>query len=552
MKRIKMSLLIAFASLFLLAHSAFGIILFEDDFSTDKGWIYGTEWQRGAATSSSGHDSGYGDPANDHSATADDMIAGTVIGGNVSIALHSFYYLTSPIINCSSVSSVTLSFWRWLNSDYTPYMESVVEVYNGSSWTVIFTSGDSGIEDSSWTYWQADVSAYAAYNANFRVRFGHTVTDSGVFVMSGWNIDDFVVSTEGGGGGGGADAYESDDTPGTAKWITVDGGAQARGFHDNGDLDYIKFNATAGETYTIYTYNLGDSDTILTLYDTDGTTYIDSDDDGGIESLASLIEWTCPSSGTYYIRVEEFYSDYGSTYTYNIEVTTGTGGGGGDSYENDDTFSQANPIVPNGPAQSHNFANSGDFVDFVSFNAKAGVTYEIYTFDLGPDCDTYLFLAYINGLTNIAASNNNSGLGLDSKITWQCKKSGLYYIVVINNSFINTPDTYYKLKVKSLKTESTGFMTLSIFGVFPTLFKPKEVEITSIYFGGEVLKNGIVVISDIFGNIIKTWESDDTSGKKFLEWDGKNDNNDDVEPGLYIISIEADEVNKKLRVVLVR
>jgi len=43
--------------------------IWEDDFSTDKGWDLGTYWQRGQATSSSGHSSGNPDPADDHSPT---------------------------------------------------------------------------------------------------------------------------------------------------------------------------------------------------------------------------------------------------------------------------------------------------------------------------------------------------------------------------------------------------------------------------------------------------------------------------------------------------
>ncbi len=167
-------------------------VLFFDDFSTDQGWSYGTEWSRGSATASSGHSWGNPDPALDYSASADNYVAGAMIGGNVSTSLHSFYFLTSPVINAAATAALELRFRRWLNSDYLGYMESVVEVYDGGSWVQIFTTGAVGATDAAWVEEIYDVSAYA--NASFQVRFGHMVGAAGVFLVSGWNIDDVQVA----------------------------------------------------------------------------------------------------------------------------------------------------------------------------------------------------------------------------------------------------------------------------------------------------------------------------------------------------------------------
>ena len=101
--------------------------LFKDDFSEDLGWDYGPEWGRGP-TSSGGTGYGSPDPANDHTSSDDNYVAGVVIGGTASTSLHGYYYLTSPVINTGGASNLRLIFWRWLNSDYTPYMQNVVEV----------------------------------------------------------------------------------------------------------------------------------------------------------------------------------------------------------------------------------------------------------------------------------------------------------------------------------------------------------------------------------------------------------------------------------------
>jgi hypothetical protein len=46
--------------------------------------------------------------------------------------------------------------------------------------------------DSAWSLQSFDVSAYS--NASFRVRFGHTVTSFGAYTVSGWNVDEVLLS----------------------------------------------------------------------------------------------------------------------------------------------------------------------------------------------------------------------------------------------------------------------------------------------------------------------------------------------------------------------
>gem|GEM_PF-1532875 len=164
---------------------------FFDDFSTDLGWNYGPEWERGYATLSSGHVYGFPDPAFDHSPSSDNILAGVVIGGNASTVVHDFYFLTSPVINAEGIPSLEFRFWRYLNSDYLPFMESVVEVFDGTNWVRIYSNGGAGVNDSYWQEQVYDVTAYA--NPNFQVRFGHYVGSAGVYVVSSWNVDDVYI-----------------------------------------------------------------------------------------------------------------------------------------------------------------------------------------------------------------------------------------------------------------------------------------------------------------------------------------------------------------------
>ena len=117
------------------------------------------------------------------------------------------------------------------------------------------------------------------------------------------------------------DRYEPDDTYQEATRIPTDGTRQTHNFEPAGDRDWVKFEAASGTQYTIETSNLAsDSDTYIYLYDRDGTTEIDRDDDGGA-GRASEITWTCPRSGTYYVMIRHYRSSaHGPDTQYDISV----------------------------------------------------------------------------------------------------------------------------------------------------------------------------------------------------------------------------------------
>ncbi len=167
---------------------------FETFANNNAGWTLGTQWAIGPAAVSSGHNYGNPDPSTDHtSATADNGVAGVVLGGNASTAVHSAYYLVSPVIDLSAAPGpVYLAYWRWLNSDYAPYMVNTVDVYNGTAWVTIWTSGGfPGVTDNTWSKQFHTVTNHK--NAAFQVRFGFSVS-SGAYTVSQWNVDDVQLT----------------------------------------------------------------------------------------------------------------------------------------------------------------------------------------------------------------------------------------------------------------------------------------------------------------------------------------------------------------------
>ena len=170
-------------------------IVFSEDFSSNSaGWTLGTEWGIGPAMASPPRGCGNPDPAMDTSSSADNGVAGVVIGGMAAQVIHPTYYITSPPMDTSAVAgSLFLSYQRWLNSDYTPYMQNFVEVYDGTTWNVVWQTGSSpGIQDSAWALQSHDITAFKA--TNMQVRFGFLIGSGGVFNCASWNIDDVLIA----------------------------------------------------------------------------------------------------------------------------------------------------------------------------------------------------------------------------------------------------------------------------------------------------------------------------------------------------------------------
>ncbi|MEO7328031.1 MAG: hypothetical protein ABI193_05605 [Minicystis sp.] len=172
-----------------------GQVYFTEDFSNNAlGWTLGTEWQIAPAAVSSGGAFG-ADPAVDHGSTETNGVAGVVIGGNEEPTVHAPYYIESPPVDVSAATGkVFLTFYRWLNSDYVPYMRNMVEAFDGTAWVEVWTSGPPpGVQDSpptgqGWTFQSFDITAYK--NAGLRVRFGYEILQNGVYTIGSWNLDD--------------------------------------------------------------------------------------------------------------------------------------------------------------------------------------------------------------------------------------------------------------------------------------------------------------------------------------------------------------------------
>ncbi|MFO7792060.1 MAG: hypothetical protein R6W73_03650 [Candidatus Saliniplasma sp.] len=174
-------------------------LVFEDGFETDKGWMISEgEWEVGPPEGLGG-ENGNPDPVNAYEGS-------NVLGydlsnnGDYENSISSTMWATSPTIDLSGSTGVTLEFQRWLNLEENQYDKGYIEVYDGSSWQQIWENPSSTITENSWNNQSYDISEYADGNDNFQVRFGLGPTDEG-WTYSGWNIDNLQIKKEGAGNG---------------------------------------------------------------------------------------------------------------------------------------------------------------------------------------------------------------------------------------------------------------------------------------------------------------------------------------------------------------
>lgn len=310
--------------------------------------------------------------------------------------------------------------------------DTVMVLYDTDATTVIAVNDDSGGSLASRIDW------IAPSGGTYYVRIYHYSGNFG----NDTNYDLRVIGI----GNPLADVYEIDNTPPQATLLNLDTTQSNHNFHEAGDVDWVRFSATADINYIIETLNLGTrSDTVLELYDTDATTLLSFDDDGG-GNLASRIAWVAPANGTYYARVRHFSSStFGANTDYDLRLIQGNTGPG-DNYEPDNTFTQASPIVTDGTSQTHNFHIPAD-VDWVRFSTTLGGAYTIQTLNLGPASDTVLELYDTNG-TTLLEVNDDGGVGLASRITWTAPANGTYFVKVRHYlASASGNDTNYDLQV---------------------------------------------------------------------------------------------------------
>jgi hypothetical protein len=105
---------------------------------------------------------------------------------------------------------------------------------------------------------------------------------------------------------------------------------------------------------------------------------------------------------------------------------------GGDEWEGDDTRATAR-LVALDRQYDHALSPAGD-VDWIAFDALAGINYSVETFELwGAGADTTLGL-YDGAGTLLASNDNQTPADPSSKVVWACPATGRYYAAIRDKS----------------------------------------------------------------------------------------------------------------------
>ena len=191
------------------------------------------------------------------------------------------------------------------------------------------------------------------------------------------------------------------------------------------DRDYFAFEATQDEFYQL-DVTLGTlQDSVLDIFDADGT-WLDGNDDYG-NSTASRLIWNAPSTGTYYIQVTSFYASTG-TYTLTIAIPDLV-----DDHPN--SVDNATPVEI-GVATQGAVDYEGDG-DYFAFEATQDEFYQLDV-TLGTLQDSVLDIFDADGTW--LDGNDDYGNSTASRLIWNAPSTGTYYIQV--TSFYASTGTY--------------------------------------------------------------------------------------------------------------
>lgn len=240
------------------------------------------------------------------------------------------------------------------------------------------------------------------------------------------------------------------------------------------DVDYYSFNALAGDrvyisTMTSATTN-GSTDSYVTLYASDTVTVIEFDDnDGSLGASSSVIAGALiPSSGTYYIKVNQPTSTSLRNYFLYVNSIAASPTA---EVEPNNLVTEATPVPTSGHISG--VVNPAADVDLYSINLTAGESVCL-TLDPNPERDAttwngVLGMGVFGTPTSTLVINDASIVSPNAEsFIITVKATATYYIYVAANASGGDPSYTYNLSVARY-APTTGY------ALYPSLDIPKTI-----------------------------------------------------------------------------
>ncbi|MCP4542818.1 MAG: DUF2341 domain-containing protein [Chloroflexi bacterium] len=310
-------------------------------------------------------------------------------------------------------------------------VDTVLQLYDTDGELMLEENDDYLLHsDASRIVWTARATGWYYARIN---HFDHTYDPSYSLVCGNY----YLVAVESNACAISTDDYEPDNFYSQAIRVPVDGSVLTRTFHMVADKDWVSFQALAGKVYTITTSQLSaDVDTVLQLYDVDGVTMLEENDDTSstdVSSGASRIVWKAPVDGRYYARINHVDHTYDPRISltcggqYLVAVETSACLTPADEYESNNFFTEAKEIPTDGTVQTHTLHTTAD-KDWLTFYAWGRQVYSITTFQLGPDVDTVMRIYDMDGVTLLTENDDYADGSKASGIEWRAPADGWYFI----------------------------------------------------------------------------------------------------------------------------
>lgn len=208
-----------------------------------------------------------------------------------------------------------------------------------------------------------------------------------------------------------------------------------------GDVDYFRFFAKRGLVYEVLTRDLDwGVDTFITLYDADGNV-LEMNDDVVELSRASLINFSAPDDGFYFVGVENHDPNDPADQTYSLEIRevlgppTPTPVASIDDCEPNDSF-DSTCVIDLSTVYDFDFVPSSRTVadqDYFRFPVKQNLYYACETFNLSALNDTVMTLysePEEESTVNYNDDKDSEGGDLGSEAEYMATYTGWLYVLV--------------------------------------------------------------------------------------------------------------------------
>jgi len=172
--------------------AVFEEVLFDFPLDVDPGWTRDGQWEFGAPTGRGGQEHGNSDPTTGRTGQ---NVFGVNLNGDYDVRIGGPYCLVAGPFDLRGYTSVRLSFWSWLNTDWADYVKNSLEMsLDGKTWLLVSHNPQrQDTVDNAWSRWECGIGTWADDQPAVYLRWSYQVLAERAYPYSGWNLDDIQL-----------------------------------------------------------------------------------------------------------------------------------------------------------------------------------------------------------------------------------------------------------------------------------------------------------------------------------------------------------------------